>query len=97
MEEDLAVLDACEAVAQVDAPFADRFDFRAHEHDARFERLEQMKVVIRLAVFSDVGLRQLALGFFLQADLASRAASTTASTMLPASAMPLPAMSNAVP
>src|SRR6185312_1000713 len=105
VEEDLAVLDAREAVAEVHAAFADRFHLGAEQDEAGFEGLEQMEVVKGLPVLGDVFLGELALGFFshvmqvagLQADRARRAANNVADTMLSASATPLPAMSNAVP
>ena len=54
-----------EAVAQVDATFANRFHLGTEQRDARLERLEDVVVVKRLAVLGDVGLRQLAFGFLL--------------------------------
>src|SRR5437773_3462764 len=103
VDEHLAVFDAGEAVAQVHTAFADRFYLGAEEHDAGLEGFEQMVVVGRLAVLGDVRLRFLALRpvghkrRYLRPCCASLAASSTAAIMLPASAPPLPAMSNAVP
>src|SRR5207247_6377631 len=109
---EFARLRARGSVWRVRAPFANRLHFGAEQHEARLERFEQMVVVVRLPVLGDVRLRQLALGFFfhiqrgpegphydyrLQACRASRAASNTAAIMLCGSAIPFPAMSNAVP
>src|SRR5262245_5977641 len=107
----LAVIDAREAVAEVDPALANGLHLCAEQRDAGFERLDQVVIVVRLTVLGDVRLSQLALGLFLhdarssfarlasvrRSDDASHAASFTASIMLPASARPLPAMSNAVP
>src|SRR5581483_6135032 len=62
VEKDLAVLEACEAVAQIHAALADRFHLGAQQHDPRFERFEEVVIVERLSVLGDRGLRFLALG-----------------------------------
>src|SRR5262245_27449635 len=64
VEKDLSVLDARETVPQVDAAFADRFHLGAEQHQSRLERLHQMEIVERLAVFGDARLRFFPLGFF---------------------------------
>src|SRR6516162_8249382 len=53
VEKYLAVLDAREAVAKVDATFANRLDLGPQEGDAGFECVEHVVVVERLAVFGD--------------------------------------------
>jgi len=63
VEKNLAVFDACEAVAQVHAALANRFHLGAEQHDAGLEGFQQVEVVERLAVFGDALLRFLALGF----------------------------------
>src|SRR5262245_26103355 len=51
------------AVAQVDVPLPDRFDLGPEERHTSLERLEDVVVVERLAVFGDVLLRLLPGGF----------------------------------
>ena len=67
-----------------DAPFADRLHLGAEQRDAGLEGLEQVVVVMRLAVVGDDLLRLFALGLghacILEA--ARRAARQTASTRL---------------
>src|SRR5215208_1372041 len=98
-----AAVHAGVAVAQVDVAFADRFHFGALELDAGLERLQDVVVVERLAVLSDALLRQLAFGShklqgtWYLVPFASCAASLIASIRLEGSAVPVPAMSNAVP
>src|SRR5215207_7074963 len=118
VDEHLAVFEACEAVAQVHAAFADRLYLGALEHDTRLECFEDVVVVQRLPVLGHhaFGLLALGLGRRHVASVPERlartqasaggparrcrarsAASSTACTMLPASATPRPAMSKAVP
>src|SRR6185295_2716162 len=98
---DLAVIDAREAVAQIDVPFADRLDFRSDQLDPGLVGLEDVVVVKSLAVFRNALLRLLSFrshGRQRAATFdASRAASVIASIMLDGSATFFPAMSNAVP
>ena len=63
VEEHLAVLDARETVAQVDASLANRLHLGPEQRHAGLERLEEVEVVKRLAVLGDVRLRELAFGF----------------------------------
>src|SRR5580765_223690 len=58
VQKHFPIFDSGEAVAQVDAPFTDRFHFGAEQHHTRLETLEQVVVVAGLAVFSDALLRQ---------------------------------------
>src|SRR5207302_10572510 len=97
VEKHFAALDASEAVAEVHAALADRFDLGPQQDDAGLERLEEMEIVERLPILGDGGLRFLAFGLVHHAARASLAASRTAAIMLSGSATPLPAMSNAVP
>jgi hypothetical protein len=101
VEKDFAVLDAGKAVAQVHASFTNRLDFGAEQHEAGLERLQEMEIMEGLAVLGNAALRFFPLGLVSHrpayAARASLAASSTAATMLSGSAMPLPAMSNAVP
>src|SRR5262249_46207330 len=102
VEEDLAVLDAREAVAEVDAPFTDRLDLGPDQRDAGLEGFQQMEIVEGLAVLRDAGLCLLTIAaivghYFALEPRASLAARSTAAIMLAGSAMPCPAMSNAVP
>ena len=60
---DFAIFDAREAVAQIDAPFADGLHFGTQQDHPRLECLEEVIIVGGLAVFRDVGLRLLAVGF----------------------------------
>src|SRR5204863_3192085 len=64
VEEHLPVLDAREAVAQVDPSLADRLHLGAEQHQTRLEGLEEMEIVVRLPVLGDIGLRLFAIGFF---------------------------------
>src|SRR6202008_2392894 len=96
VQKHFPIVDPREAVAEVDAAFANRLDLGAEQRNARLERLEKVVVVMRFAVLGDVGLSQLAFGFLFHADRANRAASFTAAIILRGSATPFPAMSNAV-
>src|SRR5438094_91251 len=60
VEKYLAVFQAREAVAEVDATFADRLHLGAEQHDAGLERFQQVEIVECLAVLGDRGLRLLA-------------------------------------
>src|SRR5262245_466272 len=63
VEEHLAVLEPGKAVTEVHASFADRLDLGAEQHDAGFVGIEDVEIVVGLAVFRDVGLRELSLRF----------------------------------
>src|SRR6266702_4235 len=59
---DFSRLDAREAVAEVRAAFPDRFHLRPEQRHARFEGLQQVVIVLCLAVVGDDLLRFLARG-----------------------------------
>jgi hypothetical protein len=64
VDEDFAVLDAREAVAQVHAAFADGLHLGAQQHEARLEGVQQVEIVERLPVLGDAALRFFAFGLF---------------------------------
>src|SRR4029077_5915273 len=102
-------LHACVAIAEIDVTAANRLHLGPEQRHAGLERLEDVVVVKRLAVFRVAFLGLFALRPHLDSKLyqlcttlsvrnwTSRAASRTASIRLEGSAIPRPAMSKAVP
>ena len=64
VHEDFPILHLRVAVAQVHTTLPDRFHLGAKQRDAGLERLDDVVVVVRLAVLRDVLLRGFAFGFF---------------------------------